>query len=65
MIWTSGYMVMLLYNHHKTVQNLHGNNLSPRLSPETKATNTILLVSCFVFFYWTNGCLTTYLSLKI
>ncbi|XP_007451436.1 PREDICTED: vomeronasal type-1 receptor 4-like [Lipotes vexillifer] len=33
MIWTSGYMVMLLYNHHKTVQNLHGSSLSPRLSP--------------------------------
>ncbi|KAJ8793663.1 hypothetical protein J1605_003671 [Eschrichtius robustus] len=62
-VWTSGCMVMLLYNH-KTIQNLHGNNLSPRPSPETKATNTILLVSCFVFFCWTNSCLTTYLSLK-
>ncbi|TKC35352.1 hypothetical protein EI555_008960, partial [Monodon monoceros] len=41
-VWTSGCMVMLLYNHHKTIQNLHGNNLSPRPSPETKATNTTL-----------------------
>uniref|UniRef100_A0A8C9CAM4 Vomeronasal type-1 receptor n=1 Tax=Phocoena sinus TaxID=42100 RepID=A0A8C9CAM4_PHOSS len=53
-VWTSGCMVMLLYNHHKTIQNLHGNNLSPRPSPETKATNTTLLVSCFVFFCWLN-----------
>lgn len=54
--------VKFLFTHHKVVQHLHKTSLCPRLSPETKATHTILaLVSCFVFFYWTISCLTIYI----
>ncbi|XP_036763858.2 vomeronasal type-1 receptor 4-like [Manis pentadactyla] len=61
MILTSMYMVRLLFTHRRTVQHIHRTSLCPRASPETKATHTILaLVSCFVFFYWTDSCLTIY-----
>uniref|UniRef100_A0A452VLM7 Vomeronasal type-1 receptor n=1 Tax=Ursus maritimus TaxID=29073 RepID=A0A452VLM7_URSMA len=63
MIWTSVYMVKFLFTHRKTVQHVHRTSLSPRPSPETKATHTILaLLSCFVFFYWSNSFLTIYVS---
>ncbi|EFB25384.1 hypothetical protein PANDA_022303, partial [Ailuropoda melanoleuca] len=65
MIWASVYMVKFLFKHHKTVQHLHRTSLCPRPSPETKATHTILaLVSCFVFFHWSNCFLTIYVSYK-
>uniref|UniRef100_A0A7N5K3W2 Vomeronasal type-1 receptor n=1 Tax=Ailuropoda melanoleuca TaxID=9646 RepID=A0A7N5K3W2_AILME len=65
MVWTSVYMVMFLFKPRKTVQHVHRTRLSPRPSPETKATHTILvLVSCFVFFYWSNSFLTIYVSYK-
>ncbi|XP_020827605.1 vomeronasal type-1 receptor 3-like [Phascolarctos cinereus] len=52
MVFASGYMVLLLYRHHRQVQYIHMTKLSPRVSPETRATRSILLlVSTFVFFY--------------
>ncbi|XP_008707777.1 vomeronasal type-1 receptor 4-like [Ursus maritimus] len=63
MVWTSVYIVKFIFMHRKTVKHLHRTSLSPRPSPETKATYTILaLVSCFVFFYWSNSFLTIYVS---
>ncbi|XP_060052899.1 vomeronasal type-1 receptor 1-like [Erinaceus europaeus] len=63
MIWTSMYMVKLLFMHQKTVQHVHSASLSPRPSHETKATHTIVaLVSCFVFLNCTSCCLNIYLS---
>ncbi|EFB20046.1 hypothetical protein PANDA_021748, partial [Ailuropoda melanoleuca] len=65
MVWTSAYMVNFLFTHCRTVQHLHRPSLSPRPSPEAKATHTILaLVSCFVFFYWSNSFLTIYVCYK-
>ncbi|XP_045635037.1 vomeronasal type-1 receptor 4-like [Ursus americanus] len=65
MVWASVYMVTFLFKHSKTVQHLHKTSLCPRPSPETKATHTILaLVSCFVFFHWSNCFLTIYVSYK-
>uniref|UniRef100_A0A452RZX8 Vomeronasal type-1 receptor n=1 Tax=Ursus americanus TaxID=9643 RepID=A0A452RZX8_URSAM len=65
MVWTSVYMVKFLFTHRKRLQHVHRTSLSPRPSPETKATHTILaLVSCFVFFYWSNSFLTIYVSHK-
>ncbi|XP_043849999.1 vomeronasal type-1 receptor 1-like [Dromiciops gliroides] len=59
----SGYMLFLLYRHHKQVQQAHLTCLSPRASPETRATKTILLlVSTFVCSYSLNCILTTYIS---
>ncbi|XP_008821049.3 vomeronasal type-1 receptor 96-like, partial [Nannospalax galili] len=61
MMWTSLYMVILLYRHHKVVQRLHSPSLSSQSSPECKATeNILLLASCFVFFFWGNNFVTLY-----
>ncbi|XP_074076750.1 olfactory receptor class A-like protein 1 [Macrotis lagotis] len=62
---TSIYMVLILYRHSKQVQHIHS-TLSIRSFPEAKATQTILLiVSCFVLFYWINNYFTVYLCFQI
>uniref|UniRef100_F7DBY7 Vomeronasal type-1 receptor n=1 Tax=Ornithorhynchus anatinus TaxID=9258 RepID=F7DBY7_ORNAN len=53
--WSSGYMVMVLHRHRKQVQHIHSSSLSPRSSPGSRATQTILLlVTSFICFYWIN-----------
>ncbi|XP_028926995.1 vomeronasal type-1 receptor 100-like [Ornithorhynchus anatinus] len=48
----SGYMVLLLHRHGHQVQHLHSPSQAPEISPERRATQTImLLVSCIVVFY--------------
>ncbi|NP_001160305.1 vomeronasal 1 receptor monDomV1R1286 [Monodelphis domestica] len=60
---SSTYMVLLLYRHSKQVQHIYSNSNSSRSFPEIKVTQTILLlVSCFVLFYWINNCCTLYVS---
>ncbi|XP_074056068.1 vomeronasal type-1 receptor 1-like [Macrotis lagotis] len=54
MVWTSGYMVLLLYRHHQQVQNIRSTNIPPRVSPEIRATKNILVlviffVCCYLF----------------
>ena len=62
MLWSSIYMVTLLYKHHQRSQHVHNLSLSPQSSPEIKATHTILLlVGCFVFFYCLNNFIAFYL----
>ncbi|XP_031210593.1 vomeronasal type-1 receptor 4-like [Mastomys coucha] len=57
MLWSSGYMVCILYRHKQRMKHIHRSNFSFRFSPEFRATKTILLlVSTFVFFY-TISCL--------
>ncbi|NP_001160781.1 vomeronasal 1 receptor oryCunV1R1622 [Oryctolagus cuniculus] len=61
MIWSSLYMVWILYRHRRRAQHIHTSSLSSKTSPENKATHTILwMVFCFVFFYLSNNCLTFY-----
>ncbi|XP_038598678.1 vomeronasal type-1 receptor 1-like [Tachyglossus aculeatus] len=61
--WASGYMVTVLYRHRKQVQHIRSSSLSPKPSVETRATRTILLlVTCFVGFYWLNCIITLYLT---
>nr|XP_044990164.1 olfactory receptor class A-like protein 1 [Jaculus jaculus] len=61
MMATSLYMVNLLFRHHRRTQHVHSQSLSSQPSPETKATHSILLlVSCFVFFYWLGNFITLY-----
>ncbi|XP_036598835.1 vomeronasal type-1 receptor 4-like [Trichosurus vulpecula] len=63
MVSSSGYMVILLYRHHKKVQQIHITCFFPRASPETRATKTILLlVSTFISSYLINCVLTAYMS---
>jgi vomeronasal1 receptor len=48
MLWASSSTVFIL----QRMQHIHRTNLSPRSSPESRATKTLLLlVSTFVFFY--------------
>ncbi|XP_044514453.1 vomeronasal type-1 receptor 4-like [Gracilinanus agilis] len=62
MVWFSGYMVYMLYRHHKKMKTICSNNLSPRTSPEERATQSILLLMCvFVFFYSLNSIFTVYI----
>ncbi|KAM4862042.1 vomeronasal type-1 receptor 90-like [Thomomys bottae] len=52
MLFSSAYMVSILCRHQRRVQHLHSTSLSPRVSPEQRATQTILLlVSLFVILY--------------
>ncbi|XP_068929181.1 olfactory receptor class A-like protein 1 [Petaurus breviceps papuanus] len=58
---SSTHIVLLLYRHSKQVQHIYSNSHSPRSFPEVKATQTILLlVTCFVLFYWINNCIILY-----
>lgn len=57
MVWSSGYMVCILYRHKQRMKHIHRSTFSFRSSAEFRATKTILLlVSTFVFFY-TISCL--------
>ncbi|XP_016072701.1 PREDICTED: vomeronasal type-1 receptor 4-like [Miniopterus natalensis] len=61
MIGTSVYMVLLLCRHHQRVRHVHTLRNAHRLSPESKATQTILLLaSTFILFYLTNSIVTFY-----
>ncbi|XP_028751007.1 vomeronasal type-1 receptor 4-like [Peromyscus leucopus] len=62
MILASCYMVFILLKHKQRLQHIH-RTLSPRSSPETRATQSILtLVSSFMFFHVTSIAFTSYLS---
>ncbi|KAM5130345.1 vomeronasal type-1 receptor 90-like [Callospermophilus lateralis] len=53
MALSSGYMVALLCRHKRQCQHLHSTSLSPRASPELRATRTILLLmGLFVLMYF-------------
>ncbi|XP_075865700.1 vomeronasal type-1 receptor 51 isoform X1 [Microcebus murinus] len=53
MLFSSVYMVTLLFRHQRRSQHLHNMSLSPSISPEKRATQIILLlVSFFVVMYW-------------
>ncbi|XP_045391868.1 vomeronasal type-1 receptor 3-like [Lemur catta] len=52
MTWASGSMVCILHRHKQQVQHIHRTSCSPRSSPESRVTQSILvLVSTFVSFY--------------
>nr|AFO66697.1 vomeronasal 1 receptor VN1R-Mmur033 [Microcebus bongolavensis]APX52367.1 vomeronasal 1 receptor VN1R-Mmur033 [Microcebus ravelobensis] len=52
MLCASNSMVCILFRHKQQVQHIHKNDLSPRSSPESRATHSILvLVSMFVSSY--------------
>ena len=51
----SGYMVFLLHKHHQHVLYLQNSKLLYRTPPELRAAQSVLLLMlCFVFFYWTD-----------
>ena len=61
----SGYMVFLLYKHHQHVLYLQNSKLLYRTPPELRAAQSVLLLMlCFVFFYWTDCAFSIILSLS-
>ncbi|XP_006868391.1 PREDICTED: vomeronasal type-1 receptor 4-like [Chrysochloris asiatica] len=64
MICTSGSIIFILYRHQQRVQHIHSNHISPRFSPEIRATQTILVfLSTFVSFYSLSSILQIYMAL--
>ncbi|XP_028637582.1 vomeronasal type-1 receptor 45-like [Grammomys surdaster] len=47
MVLSSSYMVTVLCRHRKQAQHLQGTSLSPKASPEQRATQTILMLMSF------------------
>ncbi|XP_055460865.1 putative vomeronasal receptor-like protein 4 [Psammomys obesus] len=59
----SGYMVFLLHKHHQHVLYLQNSKLLYRTPPELRAAQSVLLLMlCFLFFYWTDCIVSLYLS---
>uniref|UniRef100_A0A8C8UDA1 Vomeronasal type-1 receptor n=1 Tax=Peromyscus maniculatus bairdii TaxID=230844 RepID=A0A8C8UDA1_PERMB len=59
----SGYMVSLLHKHHQHVLYLQKAKLLYRTPPELRAAQSVLLLMlCFVFFYWTDCAFSLVLS---
>uniref|UniRef100_A0A8C9PUK3 Vomeronasal type-1 receptor n=1 Tax=Spermophilus dauricus TaxID=99837 RepID=A0A8C9PUK3_SPEDA len=64
--WASGHMVFLLHKHHQHVLYLQTSKLLHRTPPEVKASQSVLLLMlCFLFFYWTDCFLTLHLSFSL
>ncbi|XP_013221797.3 vomeronasal type-1 receptor 90 [Ictidomys tridecemlineatus] len=61
MALSSGYMVTLLCRHKRQCQHLHSTSLSPKASPEHRATRTILLLmGFFVVMYVLDFAISSY-----
>ncbi|KAM6162717.1 vomeronasal type-1 receptor 90-like [Erethizon dorsatum] len=58
MALSSGYMVSLLCRHKRHFQHLHSTSLSPKASPEERATQTILLLMGFFMIMYFLDCVT-------
>ncbi|NP_001160671.1 vomeronasal 1 receptor oryCunV1R1510 [Oryctolagus cuniculus] len=64
MLLSSAYMVIFLSSHQKRSEYLHSINTSPRTSPATRATQTVLwLVSLFVIMYCLDIIITSFLTM--
>ncbi|XP_062944898.1 vomeronasal type-1 receptor 4-like [Cynocephalus volans] len=63
-LWASSSMIFILHRHKQQVQHIHRTNASHRSSPESRATQSILvLVSTFVFFYTLSSIFQVHLTL--
>nr|NP_001240379.1 vomeronasal 1 receptor ornAnaV1R3058 [Ornithorhynchus anatinus] len=62
----SGYMVLVLYGHHRQVRHIHGTGRSPRAMPEvTAAKRVVALVTLFVLLYgWQAVTLSVLMNMK-
>ncbi|XP_028632084.1 vomeronasal type-1 receptor 4-like [Grammomys surdaster] len=62
----SGYMVFLLHKHHQHVLYLQNSKLLYRTPPELRAAQSVLLLMlCFVFFYWSDCAFSLILSISL
>ncbi|XP_040851266.1 vomeronasal type-1 receptor 4-like, partial [Ochotona curzoniae] len=63
---SSGYMALYLYKHHKHVLYLQRSRFAKYPSPEIRATqSTLILMTCFLFFYWTDFILSFYIGITL
>ncbi|XP_032181976.1 vomeronasal type-1 receptor 2 [Mustela erminea] len=63
MTLASSSMVFVLYRHKQRVQHIRRNSLSPKPSPETRATRSIVvLVTTFLLFYALSSIIYIYLA---
>ena len=61
----SGYFVFILHQHHQHVLYLQNSKLLYRTPPELRAAQSVLLLMlCFVFFYWTDCAFSLFLTLS-
>ncbi|XP_057643349.1 vomeronasal type-1 receptor 4-like [Chionomys nivalis] len=61
----SGYLIFLLHKHHQHVLYLQNSELLYRTPPELRAAQSVLLLMlCFVFFYWADCAFSLFLSLS-
>nr|AFO66729.1 vomeronasal 1 receptor VN1R-Mmur054 [Microcebus myoxinus] len=59
--WSSAYMVFLLHKHHKNVLYMQSSKFLFQTDPEIRAAQSILLLMlCFVFFYWADCYMSLY-----
>ncbi|XP_015349631.1 vomeronasal type-1 receptor 4-like [Marmota marmota marmota] len=62
----SGHVVFLLHKHHQQVLHLQTSKLLHRTPPEVKAAKSVLLLMlCFLFFYWADCFMTLYVTFSL
>ncbi|XP_021010039.1 putative vomeronasal receptor-like protein 4 [Mus caroli] len=62
----SGYMVFRLHKHHQQVLYLQNSKLLYRTPPELRAAQSVLLLMlCFIFFYWADCFISLFFTLTI
>ncbi|NP_001160684.1 vomeronasal 1 receptor oryCunV1R1523 [Oryctolagus cuniculus] len=66
MACASDYLVLLLHAHHKHVLYLQNTQLLCTTAPEIRAAQSVLLLMlCFLSFYWTDCIISLYLSFSL
>ncbi|XP_040844862.1 putative vomeronasal receptor-like protein 4 [Ochotona curzoniae] len=66
MYWSSGYMALYLYKHHKRVLYLQSSRCAKYPSPEIRATqSTLILMTCFLLSYWADFILSFYTGITL
>ncbi|XP_028638329.1 vomeronasal type-1 receptor 2-like [Grammomys surdaster] len=61
--WSSGSMIMILYRHKQRVQHIHSSPVFRGISPESRATQKILVLLCmFLAFYSLSSVLQGYIA---
>ncbi|XP_004599648.2 putative vomeronasal receptor-like protein 4 [Ochotona princeps] len=64
--WSSLYMALHLYKHHKRVFYLQSSRTDKYPSPEIRATqSTLILMTCFLFSYWTDFIFSLYTGITL
>uniref|UniRef100_A0A8C6W198 Vomeronasal type-1 receptor n=1 Tax=Nannospalax galili TaxID=1026970 RepID=A0A8C6W198_NANGA len=63
---TSGYLILLLQKHHQRVLYLQNSKFLYTTPPELRAAHSVLLLMlCFLFFYWADCAISLYLTFSL